>query len=424
MKYLKIENNGLLDIRLVALMGGTTKANNQFKIGQFGTGLKYTLAFLFRNNLDFKIFVDDKEVKIGLDREEIAGEVFEIMRINGERTSITTRMGADWEPWMIVRELWCNALDEGGAHNEIVYETKGIPGKTVFYIQIDKQIEEVLNTWDKYFIHGMEPLWENEYYAIYPTAGQVCVYKQGVLIHEDKTQKSLFRYDIKTAPINELREYRGTLSYAAYEALVNANEKVISYLMNNINTECFEKENMDWGYWTKFNQEWRKVIGNNLLVTEKILDQLQNRQAEIPENIIVVPPSLFKALTKQFEGVSLVKTTSEGASFYEDYNEEVENAIKQGLTILEAAGYYINNELEFRYGHFEDPRTLAQINRIDKTISVSVEIVKKSLHEVCAIIVEENEHYVTGYPDCSREFQTHFIKMYTRQVLRNAEIEI
>lgn len=35
MKYLKIQNKGLLDIRLVALMGGTTKADNQYKIGQF-----------------------------------------------------------------------------------------------------------------------------------------------------------------------------------------------------------------------------------------------------------------------------------------------------------------------------------------------------------------------------------------------------
>ena len=57
MRYLKIQNNGLLDIRLVALMGGTTKSKDTFKIGQFGTGLKYTLAFLYRNNIDFKVFV-------------------------------------------------------------------------------------------------------------------------------------------------------------------------------------------------------------------------------------------------------------------------------------------------------------------------------------------------------------------------------
>lgn len=87
MKYLKIQNNGELDIRLVALMGGTTKANDKFKIGQFGTGLKYTLAFLYRNNLDFKIFVGENEVKLHLETEEIRGENFDIICINRQRTS-------------------------------------------------------------------------------------------------------------------------------------------------------------------------------------------------------------------------------------------------------------------------------------------------------------------------------------------------
>ena len=79
MKYLKIQNDGVLDIRLVALMGGTTKSNDEFKIGQFGTGLKYTLAFLYRNNLDFKIFAGKDEVKIHLEKETIREDVFEIM---------------------------------------------------------------------------------------------------------------------------------------------------------------------------------------------------------------------------------------------------------------------------------------------------------------------------------------------------------
>ena len=44
MKYLKIRNRGELDIRLVSLMGGTTISGNSYKIGRFGTGLKYSLA--------------------------------------------------------------------------------------------------------------------------------------------------------------------------------------------------------------------------------------------------------------------------------------------------------------------------------------------------------------------------------------------
>ncbi|MEE9573481.1 MAG: hypothetical protein V3W20_10565, partial [Candidatus Neomarinimicrobiota bacterium] len=119
MKYLKITNKGELDIRLVSLMGGTTKSSDKFKIGQFGTGLKYVLAFMFRNNIDFKIFVGENECKIHTEIETIRNQDFEIICINNQRTSITTQMGEDWKAWMIIREIWCNALDEGDAQKNI-----------------------------------------------------------------------------------------------------------------------------------------------------------------------------------------------------------------------------------------------------------------------------------------------------------------
>lgn len=424
MKYLKIQNDGLLDIRLVALMGGTTKANDKYKIGQFGTGLKYTLAFLFRNNLDFKIYVGEQEVKIGLDVENIQGERFEIIRINGERTSITTRMGEDWQSWMIVRELWCNALDEGSACRDICYDTKGEKGKTTFFIQVDKQIDDVLNHWDKYFIHNLEPLFENNRLAIYPSSGHMCIYKQGVLIHEEKETKTLFRYDVKDATINELREFRGSVAYAIHDCLTNANQKVAEYLLENISEEYYEGDRMDWHYWNKFSPAWREVIGNNKLITKLVFEKIKARGGEIPENIIIVPQGLYVELTKQFEGISAVRTTSEGAAFYEDYDEKVENRIKQAITILEHAGYNMHPELEFRYGWFENKTVLADVNLKEKIVRISSTLLNTSLFEVTVILVEENEHFNTSFRDCSREFQTHFIKLFTQQLLKTAEIEI
>jgi len=61
-KYLKIQNKGLLDIRLVALMGGTTKGEDITKIGTFGTGLKYAITYLLRTGNNFKLFIGEKEV--------------------------------------------------------------------------------------------------------------------------------------------------------------------------------------------------------------------------------------------------------------------------------------------------------------------------------------------------------------------------
>jgi len=40
MQYLKIQNSGLLPEELLYLMGGTTKTEDEYKIGKFGTGCR------------------------------------------------------------------------------------------------------------------------------------------------------------------------------------------------------------------------------------------------------------------------------------------------------------------------------------------------------------------------------------------------
>lgn len=424
MKYLKIQNKGELDIRLVALMGGTTKASNKYKIGQFGTGLKYTLAFLFRNNLAFKIFVGENEIRVTTEKEIIKDEVFEIICINGQRTSITTKMGEDWQAWMIVRELWCNALDEGEATKEVTDETAGKDGYTTFYIQEDIQIRNVLKDWCKYFIHDQQPISKHGAYTLYPAGNRLCIYKQGVLIYEHETRKSLFSYDVGNADINELREFKGSANCEIVHALLDANENAIEYVLNNINDEHYESE-MDWDWYRSFSPNWERVIGNGKVITQKVLDEIEAR-GQYPDRseLIIVPQSLFTALSKQFKNVSAVYVAGKSGFFHEQYNEECENKIKQGLVILESCGYIFHNELVFKYGFFEDKRTMANIDIKEKIIRVSLAMVQKPLATVVAMLIEENEHFNTGLSDNTREFQQHFIDLYTRQLLASNSIEV
>jgi hypothetical protein len=425
MKYLKIQNDGILDIRLVALMGGTTKSKDEFKIGQFGTGLKYTLAFLYRNNLDFKIFAGTDEMKLHVEKEIIRNDVFEIICINGQRTSITTKMGEDWSAWMIIRELWCNALDEGGANKEVTDVLQGEEGKTTFFIQEDSQIKSVLKDWNKYFIHDQLPVWQNDIYTIYPAGDHLCLYKKGVLIYENKEQKSLFSYDIGNADINELREFKGSVSCEIVYSLLNTSEKVIDYILENISEDHYEGNGMDWNWYSSFSKTWENVIGNAKIITKKTLEELEARGSYPDKStLIILPKNLYSALSKQFKNISAVYVASEGGSFYEDYNESCENKIKQGLTILEACNYYFRPELQFIYGLFEDKRILAQVNMKEKVIRVSNSMLQKTLACVVSMLIEENEHFVTGMSDNTREFQQHFIDLYTRQLLAQNLIEI
>lgn len=426
MKYLKIQNNGELDIRLVALMGGTTKANDQFKIGQFGTGLKYTLAFLFRNNLVFNIFCGDQEVSLHTEIEKIREEDFEIICINGQRTSITTKMGEDWQTWMIIRELWCNALDEGGAAKDISTEVEGKPGTTTFFIQLNDQIQEVLNNWSKYFIHDQLPIFSNSNCAIYPAGEKLCIYKQGVLIYENKEYKSVFSYDLKWAPINELREFRGSISHAIVSCLSGANEATASYFLENVTEGHYEgQSSMDYHWSLSFGPSWTNVIGSGKLIHQKVLDEIKARGNNPDEAaLIIVPEIVYKALTKQFEGIGALRVASQIGEFYEHYDERLENKIKQGLVILEACNYNMHPELEFVYGWFEDKTVLARVSLANKKVYVCQTLLQKSLFCIASMLVEENEHFNTGMADKTREFQQHFIDLYTQQLLATNQVEI
>lgn len=433
MKYLKIQNNGELDIRLVALMGGTTKSNDQFKIGQFGTGLKYTLAYLFRNNLHFKIFSGDSPVDVSLETETIKDEVFEIICVNKNRTSITTKMGLEWKGWMIIRELWCNALDEGGHTKSIVYSdnltdvsSEVSKGTTTFFIQINDEIQKVLDNWNQFFVHEQEPLFDSPTCAIYPGGDSLRIYKQGVLIKSLKGKKSLFSYDYKYASINELREYNGSASHVIFECLSQMDTKLITYFLENITEEHYEgSPDMDYSWYSRFGKQWREAIGNGKLIHKEAVQNIKARGLTIDlDSMIQVPKKVYEALSNQFEGIGALRVSDKINEFYETYSAESDEKIKQGLVVLEEAGYNFSPELKFIYGVFGDKKVWAKVNMDTKEVFISENIADKSLFDVVTTLIEENEHYKSGHEDCSRQFQQHFIDLYANQLLKNAEITL
>lgn len=420
MKYLKIRNDGELDIRLVALMGGTTKASDKFKIGQFGTGLKYTLAYLFRENLDFQIFIGELPVDVDTEVERIKEEDFEIIRINGHRTSITTRMGQDWECWMIIRELWCNALDEGGAYKATVTgeEMDGMAGTTTFYIQISDKVREVIMNWGQYFIHDLTPISESHNARLYAMGGDLKIYKQGVLIHRTKETPSVFSYDIKDADINELREYKGSMGYDILRALHAAASPAVVHFLENVSDEHYEAQ-MDYYDWAgKFGDAWVEQIGAAKIIHAEAVKVMADRGIEMDAgDAVVVPKKVYTALTHQFPGIGMLKTISKVGEFYEIHSEVLTLKIKSALVILESCGYFTDPELKFVTGTFGDKRVLARVNRETLTVYVSERLEDASMFDMLTMVIEENEHVRTGHSDCTRDFQQHFINLFTKALI-------
>lgn len=426
MKYLKIQNNGLLDHKLIGLIGGTTKDNDVYKIGEFGSGLKYAFAYFFRNNIDFKLFVGLNEVKFGLETEIIREKKFEIICIDGNRTSVTTKMGKEWLAWMVIRELWSNALDEGGGFREESCECIGEEDKTTFYIQINTEIQDVLTNWDKYFIHHLTPMYECDRFSIYTGGQTLKIYKQGILIHEQE-EDALFSYDIKDAKLNELREFKPFISidYALAKILSDSDKKIADYALSHLKEEHYEGS-MDWVWGgISFSEQWREAIGSAQLIHQKAFDDLKSRGIPIKEGeVCIVPKNMFIRLNAQFKGISALRTSDKINEFYEIFDATLDLKIKSALATLETCGYFISPELKFLHGIFGDKTKLAQIDMDKKEILVSERMRDMTTFNFIAMIIEENEHFRTQYLDCSRPFQQHFIDLYTKTLLEKNSVSI
>lgn len=246
MKYLKITNVGELDINAFYLIGASTKKNDDSKIGQFGTGLKYAIAYFMRKNIPLKLFIGEQEVIFEVKKEKLRGIDFDVIYCNGLSMNITTEYGYQWEAWEAIREIWCNAKDEKSFHKSIKNETAVVSGKkdwTSFYIGASEEVLEVVNSWGKFFV-AEKPIFESDKTAIYANnnGDNLRIYKNGVLI-KTSDMPSLFHYDIKDAELNELRQYTSTPSWSIPEHLLKSSKEVIDKYVEFIKTSSKRKDN-------------------------------------------------------------------------------------------------------------------------------------------------------------------------------------
>src|SRR5579863_6415046 len=109
--YLLFSNPGVLDMNLVKLLGVSVK-ESESPIGFFGTGLKYAMAVALRIGGSMTIFVDGAKYEVNGRKVTLRDKEFTQVMLNDEPLGFTTELGKQWEPWMVVRELYSNALDE------------------------------------------------------------------------------------------------------------------------------------------------------------------------------------------------------------------------------------------------------------------------------------------------------------------------
>ena len=197
MAVIIFENDGEIDPQLIALIGVNVKESEN-AIGFFGTGLKYAVACMARWGEALTIQSGQAEFTFCAEPTEIRGRSFDVIvmrsKIDFLRLGFTTELGKRWEPWMVYRELWCNAHDEPAPR---VYQIARAPapqsGITRAIVSGPK-IEHAHATRDEFILQNRTPLHTVEGLEIYEGAGNRIFYRGIAVQTPDKA--SLYTYNI------------------------------------------------------------------------------------------------------------------------------------------------------------------------------------------------------------------------------------
>lgn len=310
MKHLVFRNQGQLSVLDLTTMGDSIKRDNDSKIGKFDSGLKYALAILYRNNVNFRIDLQDRYYTISSttltdvfnDKSKEVLVIKEHINLQLEDpeldytrvdhiTGFSPQLGYNWEFWMAIRELWCNCLDEGGTRElyDFYYNERvsAVGNETLITIIVDDKVQEVLDNWDNYFLKkdlvvSFEDSHNEDLEIHNNTSNYLKIYKQGVLVYEDKNKRALYSYNHKSLQIDEMRRYQlnSSLERDIRETIAMSDNSI--FVSTICNSSGFES-NLDYDF-VNFSDTWVELV--NYLYTSDKLNVSQNllkRFAQLPE---------------------------------------------------------------------------------------------------------------------------------------------
>lgn len=232
-------------------MGDSEKADDPSKIGKFASGLKYAMALMLRHGVEFTVSTWEEGnciAKYEVGTYEMSDEIktklcIEIADTISDRhwqTGFATYLGLNWEPWMILRELFSNMKDEKGR-----YETGHVPAPyNGTCMTLDFEDASVFaEVWaNKHlYVNETEPLFHvsPKLRAYDNPEKHLRIYKQGILVYEDTEKHSEYGWEIEFGEIDErrlLNNVTGVLVGIADEISATQNEE---FLRTLIRTEAW-----------------------------------------------------------------------------------------------------------------------------------------------------------------------------------------
>lgn len=447
-RYLMIENPGASSADLLTVIGASTSRHQDELIGQFGSGFKYSIALLLRNNIKIKLFLGKQGYEFGSSptiQKDVCGydayinEVY--MRGFVGATKAKKMLGfdktfgeMDWQdPTMALREFVSNAVDasvkvQGNFSGcQLFYkdekEVKGEEDTTRIFVEMTSEIEN----WDlrKHFM-----LFDDDYDPkehIIPklvAKGNLRVYRKGVLVGE-LPYPSLFDYNLSDISLKECRiitteDARCGIALALkgaeqehVETWLEAirDEKNVFEIMEVSTNELFSHS------WDKNRQKkqetWKKayhaVFGDKGIVCDtRVAEEMVEKKGYNP---VVVKPEM-KNVLKSFG----IRTSSDVLDHFEasgrqkiDLSPEQIQKMQDIWNLLEELGVTAGREIPTLEGFHTlmnaSSLTFAYYDFARDTVGMSGDVINDAGHLFPTCAIEEYAHSITKSADFTRDMQ-------------------
>lgn len=429
MKYLEIKSKGEMEIQAISLIGASTKRGDPNSIGMFGSGLKYAVASILRQEIPFAVFSGEREIRITTKEVVFGNKTFNQIYINGEQTSLTDTMGTeDWAGiFPFVREIYSNALDEDeDATIKIVDTFKQEPGFTTYYIEATEDVEKFMKNFDNYFVYTKDSIWANDKGEIHRRKEGTKVFRKGILAHCDNHKESLFSYNCYDITINESRVISNRYEVQRIVATLLescTNPRILRLWINGISTaeeQIYEHDCIldDW-YQTSINAVLPDVILENKYYPISLRNSGLLEQEDM-KGRVGLPLDLLKRFIKYAPDIDILGFTSENddkkTSMEKKPSDELVLKVSESLAELNQTSYGKRLVNEIKYCAFVDKLVLGNARK--NVIWLSIKLDTYSVAEISKIIIEEQEHLHSGFIDESRAFQNHLFNLFYNELKR------
>lgn len=425
--YLEIKSFGQIDIQAFTLIGASTKRNDDTKIGLYGSGNKYSVATLLRQGIDFKVFSGEDEIVFSTRNQEFRGQSFDVILVNGQETSLTTTMGGeDWNTaFAPIREIYSNALDEDSdATLKKVSNIVAEQGYTKFFIELTEEVKHFYDNIHLYFCkHNPKVLFSNSYGSIYTNTdeGNVRIFRKNILSHFDEKNKALLHYNFEDLDINESRVVKYVWQINSKMANLwktCTSEELISTLLLRLNggNAGYLEHSIAWESWCSFTPQWYNVCKDKTFAPVEFLSMFDDKELK---GAYILPMKMLKELKTAFTDLNVlgISSKSDGAFVSVEPRQTLLNKVMDAMGKLYETEYrhrFDNPKIEYVKFSDESILGLAENDKIYLSIKLDV----YSVDEIAKIIIEENEHNLSGLSDETRDFQNHLFNLYYSELTK------